>query len=450
MSTFTKWSIDDILQRRKDAARLQGEWREEAAEDFKYRDGDQWNDEDQASLEEQGRPVVTFNRIGPIVNSVKGNEMNNRQEVRYIPRTMDDTGVNDTLNAAASYVRDGCDAEDEESDSFEDAATCGLGWTETYVDYEEDPNGKIIEERVPPLQMRWDPSSKKRNLRDSLWRSREKWMDVSEVKERWPDAELDSSAEPLETVDMMEHDATEAWKYENDQITKFFDKERDRVLVIHFQYKVREAYYRVGDPQTGRIIELPVERYNKLKDKLNALGATAVKQHRWKYKQKFLVGREVLEEGDAPVNDWSFNCITANREESTNQWFGIVRAMKDPQQWANKFFAQIMHIFNTNPKGGLIYEESAIDDDLDIEDKWADSTGVIKVNDGALSAGKIKERNMSNYPSSLDKMLQFAISSIRDVSGMNVEMLGMADREQSGVLEQERKKAALTILAPLA
>jgi len=46
--------------------------------------------------------------------------------------------------------------------------------------------------------------------------------------------------------------------------------------------------------------------------------------------------------------------------------------------------------------------------------------------------------------------LNFAIASIRDVSGMNVEMLGIADREQSGVLEQERKKAALVILAPLA
>ena len=124
--------------------------------------------------------------------------------------------------------------------------------------------------------------------------------------------------------------------------------------------------------------------------------------------------------------------------------------MKDPQRWANKFFCQIMHIFNTNPKGGLIYEKTAIDDSFDIESKWSDSSGIVEVEDGALAAGRIKERTMSNYPASLDKMLNFAIASIRDVSGMNVEMLGMADREQSGVLEQERKKAALVILAPLA
>ncbi len=46
-------------------------------------------------------------------------------------------------------------------------------------------------------------------------------------------------------------------------------------------------------------------------------------------------------------------------------------------------------------------------------------------------------------------MMEFSISSLRDVSGLNLELLGMANREQAGVLEQQRKQAALTMLAGL-
>lgn len=454
MADSVRYSTTDIHSLRKKAARYQSDWREEARGDYKFRDGEQWNDEDKASLEEQGRPCVTFNRIGPIINSVKGQEINNRQEIRYLPRNVSDTdpAVVEVLNASVKYVRDNCDAEDEESDAYEDAITCGMGWVETYVDYNQDPDGKIIEERVPPLEMRWDPSARKKNLSDRKWHLREKWMAKKDVEERWPDAKLDQIKPDSmgDEEEWNEHDATEAWKYKEDQLDRFMNDKEDKILIIHFSYKEREAYYRVGDPETGKVLEFPVERFERLQDRLDKLQVPYVKQYRWVYKQKFLAGLEVLESGKAPVDDWTINPITAHREEGKNLWYGIVRAMKDPQMWANKFFAQIMHIFNTNPKGGLIYEKGAVDDTYDLEQKWADSTGIIEVEDGALTSGRIKEREMKNYPASLDKMLQFAISSIRDVSGMNVEMLGMADREQSGILEQERKKAALTILAPLA
>ena len=441
--------VEDVYAKRKQASKHQKAWRDEARECYEFRDGDQWDSTDRAIMEEQNRPIVTFNRVGPIIDSIIGNEIGNRQEIRYFPRGLTDSQPNEAYTEGARWGRDMCDAEDEESDAYSDALTCGMGFMELSVDYDTDPQGQIIQERVPPLEMRWDPKARKHNLADSNWFIREKYMPLRDIEARWPGAkDLHPPEDSLGDAEWLdEHDASSAWKYEQDQ--SWYDPKEDLYLVIHYQWREREPYYLVGDPESGRTIEFDERRFGRIRSRIEEMGVPFVKLNKWHYQQAFIAGPEELEKGDAPTNGFSFHCITAKREEKTGLWFGLMRCMKDPQKWANKFFSSAMYIFQSNAKGGLIVEDGAVDDKRRFEDGWTDPSGITYVNDGAITGGMIQQKSLGGYPSSLDKLLSFAVSSIRDVSGINLELLGMADREQAGVLEIERKKAALVILSPL-
>jgi hypothetical protein len=116
-------------------------WRKEAREDFDFDAGEQLNDTDKAILQDAKRPIVIFNRVGTTVDSVAGQEVGNRQEVQFLPRRLGVVKKSELLTSAAKWFRQQCDAEDEESDAFRDLVVCGMGWAETRLDFEDNPEG---------------------------------------------------------------------------------------------------------------------------------------------------------------------------------------------------------------------------------------------------------------------------------------------------------------------
>jgi hypothetical protein len=61
----------------------------------------------------------------------------------------------------------------------------------------------------------------------------------------------------------------------------------------------------------------------------------------------------------------------------------------------------------------------------------------------------IQPKPQSGLPTGQAEMLQFSMSAMPLVTGVNMEMLGMKDTQQAGVLEYQRRQAGVTILAPL-
>jgi len=479
--TTPELTPSDLLVRVKEWWRIDypncRKWHKEAKLDFNFRAGEQWPEEDKRYMEDaQQRACLVFNQIDPVIDVVTGSEITNRQEVRYVPRQVGDAPVNETLTEAARWFRDECDAEFEESAAFADAATCGMGWTETRLDYEENPNGDPKIERIDPLEMVWDSIAKQANVKDArrLFRVRRK-MPLNDAKAKWP---RDIYGQPIEDDALYDaawagdiadqevpyevHYPGEPLKHESDE-----GHQERTVTIVHVQWFERQDYYRAMQPHpvTGQpqMAELNEQEHTLAQTRSAMLGRPyrAVKQVRKVYYSAF-VGGEVLEvskmQGPSgkPASAFTLNAMTAKWDRNNKQFYGLVRPMRGPQTWANKWLSTAVEIMARNAKGGLMLEEGAVEDIEQFEEQWALPGSNSFFQAGALTGGKVAPKPVSPFPQDFVGMSQFAVSNIRSVTGLNVEMLGLSGSNpdtpndpKTASQEYQRRQSATIILAPL-
>lgn len=447
----------DILDKAKACWRKardhQAKWRTQAREDFAFYAGDQWSQDDVRVLNEQGRPPIVFNRAAIYIRGICGYEVNNRQEIKYYPREMGDVRVSEILTSAAQWVYDNCDGEAEESDAFRDTVICGMGWTETRIDDKENPDYDIRVDRTDPLEMAWDPLAKKPNLADASWLIRAKRMKLKDAQDAFPDIEIDAiEADPWNSdQDNRDPDSADPQTFYRDDA--FSPAREGEVTVIEYQYKEKVEKVQALNPMSGKIEVLDKEKFDELVKMLEASGQQppqSAPRREWVHKQVFFVGDQIASQSDCPdPKSFTYRCITGERNSKENTWFGVMAALRDPQRWSNKWLSQILHIMNSNAKGGLLAERSAFEDQNQAEESWSNPQAITWAADGALSAKKIQPKQVAQLPPALPDLLKYANESFGEVSGVNAEILGLVDRDQPGVLEYQRKQSAVTLLAPL-
>lgn len=449
--------LDEFNRRFKLSKSHFEEWRTEARTLYDLNAGRQWDAADEAQLKDELRPMVTFNVAGKYMDAVVGMQINNRQQIRYYPREQGDIKPNELLTGAVEWGRDLCDQADDETDAFFDCVLVGLGWMEGYLDKDLERSGVPAGRRTDPLEMYPDPAARQRNLADSRFCIRLKHMDPEDYRELAGEgdegkagadeisAESDSTDRGIELI-------TEPQDYDTDAPASELQVSRGQCVVADYQYWKRETRYAMSHPEYGEkdLTEEEFAAYAPMLEAAKAAGQPiGVEKIRKKvYYRAFISKGRVLQFGLSPYQDgFTYHPITGKRDRNKRSWYGIGRSIIDPQKWLNKFFSTILYVLMTNAKGGIMAEENTFKDARKAESEWAKPNAITWLKEGALQKGKLEQKPAAQYPQGLDRLMEFTLNSLPQVTGLNVELMGLADRVQAGVVEAQRKQSAMAIIA---
>ncbi len=430
--------------------KAQDEYREAIEQEQIFDAGHQWSEAERVHLEDNARIPIVFNRVQPILQSVVGLEITNRTEVAFVPREIGDIKANEVLTQAAQWFRDQANAEEAESEAFRDLLICGVGFTETSLDFEEDPEGQPKIERIDPIEMGWDARSRKRGLSDARRIFRVHKMSREAAEEQWPDADprmLNADwikgVDPTTTGKTINHSGDEyAAKDSGEDDDEDLD---DLVTIVQIQWRELEQLVEYVDPTSDETDQLPAADFDRVvKEQFEGIEISHRRIRKPVWRQAYL-GQDIIEENQPSADRPTFCALTGLWDRQDKRFYGLLRIMMDPQKYANKWLSLVMHIIATNSKGGVMAESGAVEDTDEFVESWAAADSISWLKPGGIQ--RVLPKPQPPMPQSLMTLTEFAIQSIRDVSGVNLELQGLREANQAGVLEAQRRKSAMTTLA---
>lgn len=444
-----------------------------------------------ATVEDKGsRRMVVFNKIQPYVDSVVGTMIQVRRKPDYNARVEDNqemVAYSGYMNSLSDYSRSAANIDFIETQQDREMVIAGYGALDTGLGYEKNPDGEVVAECLRFDDVFWDPMAKESNLLDARFVYRKKPFSKEEAEERFEDEDI----EEFEAYTGMKGSAEynpDGGVYDKIQID---GADTGMVQVVYYQWWDLIPYYRVENPAlsienpdvrqevltlmaqiektryeisdadeqedlfrfdpNSDYLSLTPEQYGDIKALANEYGLTvkAVKQRRKCYYTALITGKKVLRKFKSPNQEgFTIKFKTANYDPTTRLWYGLVRNLMNPAEFANKSITEMLFAIASNSKGGVMYEEDAVADPRRFEQQWATTKAAIQVNAGALGAGKIQPKAQAALPTGYEMIYTLADNALPEAAGISKEFLGTAQNKQvSALLESQRINQVLATLA---
>ena len=426
-----------------------------------YYQGDQWDLDDQAALEAEGRPALTINTILPTINTILGEQSSRRADVKFKPRRGGSDDVAHTLTKLYMQIADSNKLDWVEQQVFSDGLIMdGRGYFDVRMDFSDHVEGEIRITAKDPLDILIDPDAK--DADPKTWNEvfESKWMTLDEIEELYG---KDKSNQLLFVAENGMSFGPDSVEY---QETRFGDTETNddyfgagvpgdeeyrnvkALRVIERQHKklTRAAFF--VDRTTGDQRECPSQwgeaKCKKFAKKYDMeLITKVIRRVRW----TVTCDQVVLHDDWSPYNDFTivpFFCYFRRGRP-----FGVIRNLLSPQEQLNKIASQELHIVNTTANSGWMVEAGSLvgmtADDL--EEHGAETGLVLEYARGTNPPQKI---GANQIPTGLDRIGQKAQANIQSISGINDSMLGTDSAEVSGVaIQAKQNRGAIMIQVPL-
>lgn len=440
----------------KSALSATSNWRQNAAEDYAFMQGKQWEDADLKKMREAGRPAITINRIRATVNLLCGYASQNETEPDFLPRSEEDDRISRVAKGITKYCLDRAHYQRNKGKCFRDKIICGLA--NYWVSYEFDYNkldGAIKIERVSPFDVFIDPESTEENLSDAQFVGRYSWESTRKLKQVYPDK--------ANEIDMLSH------KYDDTELEAgaietingealWYNEKYKKVRVVQYWYK------EYGKKNVYMTKEGLIDENNTLFVVLLATGKKPTSIPDTKIRYATFSDSVLLEEGESPYKHGKFPLVreycyyTGELIDDELEPAGVVRDLKDAQREKNKNRSQRMHVVNQQSLGVRFWQGQIDEHDKKIIEKKSTTPGAniflkpgVTFQDGTPSMDSAinltLEQQADNDFYSISGITPESLSgSIGSMSGKAIDLRQSVTTVQTADIFAQTKEAELQIV----
>jgi hypothetical protein len=487
--SWWKESLDRHSERRKIAKRC-----------HKMVDGDQWEQIDKQRAESQRRPALTFDLLSAMLAAVEGQERNNRQDMRYYGVGKEDDQAASNWTKLLKWVIELNGGDYEITQQFREMLITGEGWITPVVDYFDDPEGCVMLEFIEGDEVFDDPLSKKPMGTDARWRLRVKMLTEDEGEALFPGKFTKAiHASAAENGTIQETDGKgypDIYLAQSTEGPKRYDaKDQTWAVIQAFWWEIEDAWHCLND-ETGLIDELTEEEYQAKKEErrqqqmqaiqLVTSGAArimpsdpaqaeqamqqqqqaemlglpvvpmipmpkpleATKRPTKRIYEAFVVYDSVLEV--APLREklkvFPIVPMRGTRRKTKMDFTGIIERVIDVQRQHNVEQSIIVQLMQLMPKQSWMGPKGSFHNKQEWESGVAQPGKMLEYN---AQRGKPEAIRPPDIPRHIVDMAFTRPQSMREISGVNIELTGVRQGNDAGVVMEQRAKAAQTVLAPL-
>jgi hypothetical protein len=471
-------SDDDLLRYFHECYRESQRWFDPIKEeDQKLADmyaGSTLSEPDLAYLASTARPPVSFNFALRTINVIDG--MNGPKDATFTGQGTgeENEARGDWLTDVVRQEMDRCKAHTTDSDTLRAMLIGGYGFTEHYLDTSRVPI-HIVRKSIPFHEAWPDPDAQERNLRDMKFFIHEREWLLEEVEAMFPDQadELQLALSPGGQIPSAQ--PIGAGGDARGTVTS-----RSRIFIYRFLYwRTMPMVYYV-DPETGDEVDSTYEDFRDRHEELKGqpgeptgeydpqtgqpvLGPAPFPQgispqdthpykgKRW-YQAYIATGTQsavpasgkglILRHEELSVPLFPIACCTGfkwpHKDEKRVRFFGIARAIHEPQLYINRSALTYTEILERGAKGGGMFESDGIFGTPEsFASKMAEPGLWMAVKPGALGGGqgggssKFADRPVQTIPTGFDEFMKFCIGVMGQISLITDPVAGSSDGDNT-------------------
>jgi len=457
-------------------------YRDEAEEDMGFYIGGehQWSlngsRDSLERLKNSKRATVSINHVQSVVDVLTGFERQNRYDLKAAPMGEEDAEQANLFTMLLKYEQDKLDAPAILSEAFENGTIMGASCVFVGIDWSFDPLfGDIsLEGLIPGADVMWDPMAKKPDRSDARFFFRWRHGALEDICAAYPEHDAILRKE-VEALDAVKQNATPTGPTETlsefnrkdgyggvtnhpleahtlDQM--FYSGAEKKLMVVECWYRDYEDVVIMADKGSGKVWEVEVAEDSKKSAWAVAReqaatdpdNLTAIRRKRRVVRMALCVPAtyRVLEEADTPYDNdaqnFPFSVYIAKQKR--DEIYGIVRNLKDPQRIENVRESQAVDVLARFGAMRRLATETSIVNTRELDDAW--STKTIWVKPGATPpAWDVPP--MGELLKALFTSGDRGKLSVREVSGINTDLLGIKGDDASGIAIARRQAQGQTI-----